>query len=74
MTAPWHDCPPSPCGHNIGCPIRDCPRQDCAQHAVETSGANLWCPACGEFWKGSEDDVLKAEMAAIAWAEEGRGR
>lgn len=64
------DCPRCPEGHPFGTPIRECPRLDVAQWEIKHRAANLWCPCCGGFWKGSEDDVLKAEMALIAWEEE----
>ena len=63
------DCPPCPAGHNCGTPIRECHRQDIVEWERECNGANLWCPCCGAFWRGNDDDVLKAEMAYIAWEE-----
>jgi hypothetical protein len=66
---PHVDCPPCPAGHHCGTPIRECHRKDVAQWEADRNAANLWCPCCGAFWRASEDDVLKAEMALVAWDE-----
>ena len=54
-TEPANDC----CGSCLF-PIRECHRGDIAGfHAKE--GMDLFCCCCGRFWKGTEEELKKAE-------------
>ena len=40
-------------------PASECHRVDVA-HAMISQGLDCWCPACGRFWKGTEEDLLNS--------------
>lgn len=78
MTAapqPHHDAPACPKGHACGTPWRELEkyRPDVAAWERERNAPNLWCPCCGACWRGSEDEVLQAEMSLVAWTKLKRG-
>ena len=44
------------------CPLASCVRPD-LQDFWKLRGCNLWCAACGRFWKGSEVECADAKHA-----------
>lgn len=63
-TAPEYDCPKCPgCGDALGTPL--------IRNEVERwygpLRANLFCPACGTGWVGTEAEMAPANRAQDAW-------
>lgn len=63
LPMPWHDCPACPkCTARVGVTARFAEHDPRAAH-------DLYCPACGHTWTGSEAERAQAVAADTAWRE-----